>query len=159
MRTLRIRVNVSLRKSIFESSIFLPQSNFWWKKWIMQNNLLESVKRKLEPLHAFATFTIIPLNTEVNQKFLGTKRGYDDREICRLVGIYILYILAEKYGYINTAWYRGYSLAYFENLGWYRAKFLWNNVIDIFRKEFKLNIFRCNFYLKKWKIPVLQQTQ
>lgn len=85
------------------------------------NKLLESVKRKLEPLHTFASilynYKDRLVNTEINQEFPGTMGSFDDTEICRLVGFYILYILAEKYGYINTGWYRRYSLAYFENIG------------------------------------------
>ena len=68
--------------------------------------------------------------------------SFDGPEICGLVGIYILNVLGGRYGKERVGLYRDDGLAYFENISGPQAEKIRKDVINIFKREFDLNITR-----------------
>ena len=73
--------------------------------------------------------------------------SFDDAEICDLVGLYILHVLSTKYGKDLNGLYRDDGLAFFKNIIGPQADRIRKDVINIFRREFQLNIV-CEANLK-----------
>ena len=99
--------------------------------------------------------TSVWLKREGDPDFDVTMGSFDGAEICELVPVYILNVLAEKYGKERVRLYRADGLACFENVGGPEAERIRKDVVKIFKQEFYLNItiktnlilvnfFRCN---------------
>ena len=73
--------------------------------------------------------------------------SFDGAEIRELVGLYVLYILSTKYGKNLNDLYRDDGLACFENISGLQVNRNRKDFINIFRKEFQLNI-ACETNLK-----------
>ena len=66
--------------------------------------------------------------------------SFDGTEICKLVGLYILYILNTKYGRNLNRIYNDDGLDCFENVSGSQADRIRKDFINNFRKEFQLSI-------------------
>ena len=66
--------------------------------------------------------------------------SFDGEEICKLVGVYILKVLGEKYGKEKVGLYRDYGLACFESVSGPQAEKIRKDVIEIVKQEFDHNI-------------------
>ena len=82
-----------------------------------------------------------------NKDFDVTMGSFDGAKICELVGLYILYISTTKCGKDLNGLYRDDGLACFENISGPRVDRIRKDFINIFRKEFQLNIV-CETNLK-----------
>ena len=82
-----------------------------------------------------------------NKDFDVTMDSFDGAEICELVGLFILYILSTKYRKNLNGLYQNDGLACFENISGPQADRIRKSFINIFRKEFQLNIV-CETNLK-----------
>ena len=76
-----------------------------------------------------------------------TMGSFDSAELCELVGLYILYILGEKYGKHRIGWYSDDGLACFGNTSGPQADRIRKEVIKIFKEDFDLSII-CETNLK-----------
>ena len=82
-----------------------------------------------------------------NKDFDVTMSSFDGAEICELVGLCILHILSTKYGKDLNGLYRDDGLACFKNIIGPQADRIRKDAINIFRREFQLNIV-CEANLK-----------
>ena len=74
-------------------------------------------------------------------------RSFDSAELCKLVGLYILHFLGEKYGKYRIDFFRDHGLACFGYTGGPQADRIRKNFIKIFKVDFDLSI-TCETNLK-----------
>ena len=75
----------------------------------------------------------------VDKKMVTNNMGsFDGAKICKIVGVYILHKLGEKYEKERISLYRNGGSACFENI---EAERMRNALIKLFKYEFNLNIF------------------
>ena len=89
----------------------------------------------------------ISIKKDSNKDFDAATGSFYGAEICDLVGLYILYILSTKYGKDLNGFYRDDGFACFENISGPQADRIRKDFVNIFRKEFQLNIV-CETNLK-----------
>ena len=82
-----------------------------------------------------------------NKDFDVTMGSLHGAKICELIGLYISYILSTKYGKDLNGLHRDDGLACFENIYGAQVDRIRKDFINIFRKEFQLNIV-CETNLK-----------
>ena len=84
--------------------------------------------------------SVIWIKKDGNRDFDVTMCSFDGAEVCGLVGLCILFILSTSYGKDLNGLYRDDGLACFENINSPQADRIRKDFINIFRKEFQLNI-------------------
>ena len=72
-----------------------------------------------------------------NPNFDTSMGSYDGAGMYKLLGLYILHVLVEKYRKDETVFYRDDGLACFENISGSQAEQIGKEFISIFKTEFK----------------------